>query len=42
MELAAEITTPLVAGIRRRLGELSPLEARVAQTLLDQGADRLI
>jgi hypothetical protein len=42
MAKAAEVATPLEQGIRRRLAELSPVEARVARTLLDQGADRLI
>lgn len=42
MDTAADAATPLVQGIRRRLGDLSPVEARVAQTLLDQGAHHLI
>jgi DNA-binding MurR/RpiR family transcriptional regulator len=37
----AQASSPLVTGIRTRLRGLSPVEARVAQAILDQG-DRLI
>jgi DNA-binding MurR/RpiR family transcriptional regulator len=37
MSLDIESTGPLVAGIRSRLAHLSPVEARVAQTILGQG-----
>jgi RpiR family transcriptional regulator, carbohydrate utilization regulator len=39
--LSAEAVSPIAAGIRSRLPELSPVECRVAQTILEQG-DRLL
>lgn len=39
--VSADTLSPLAAGIRSRLPELSPVESRVARTILDQG-DRLL
>ena len=39
--LSTDAASPITAGIRSRLSELSPVEARVAQTILEQG-DRLL
>lgn len=41
VSIAVQSMSPLAAGIRMRLGELSPGETRVARTLIEQG-ERLI
>ena len=37
LSVSADAASPLAAGIRSRLGELSPVESRVARTILEQG-----